>query len=113
MGEQTREQLILWMRGMVHEGCLQEGKWSIWRWYQGIQGHTYLGKKLLGCWVGLQAAVDRMEAAMVGLGGGIVLGGVVMDGDDRVGRCCRWLRAGMRLVTRQIAKRTMRQGVDW
>ncbi len=61
-------QKVLWMCGVDHEGLSTSGQVVHWMQYQERHRHTYLGKKLLGCKVGWQVAVERVEAAVVGPG---------------------------------------------
>ncbi len=52
-----------------------------WTWHQGRQGCMYLGKNAVGTQgIGWHEAINRMEAAMVGPGGEVVVDGRGMEG---------------------------------
>ncbi len=93
VGEPTSGRLVLWTCDVDCEGLPTSGQVVHWTRYQGRQGCTYLGKKLLGCRVEWQAAVGRVEAAMVRLGGGVSWVEwvwTVMTGWDAVGDGLGW-----------------------
>ncbi len=112
MGEPASGRVVLWMQIGVDSKVLPTSMLVVhWTWYQGRQGHTYLGKGFgrqgrmaIGGWE-IEGCNDRARGVgMIWLG---------MDGDDRVGHSKSWLRVGMRVVVGRCTGWRMRQGVNW